>query len=250
MSWDLQSLSRPCGHEQRLERYTVDPFDFRTLRYVGQTEFNMRASITNSSQVEVFLGGNLVPSSLYRIVPDPDRVQQNYSFQKIMFNQPMRLVRPLIEVNYITRQGQCLQCNGNGYVNDWAASHSGALLHVIDLAKLAQRCLKYILTSKNPFTPTLICHLKDYIGKNFGLEVTSADITSAIQSALETMMQIQIAQKTVQTVSNEETLKDILSIDAQQDPNNPILIYVSVVVAGYGSSAPIPLNIALQAAPA
>jgi hypothetical protein len=243
-------MARPCGHEQRLERMTVDPFDFRTLHLAGDPNLNMRAPITNASAVEVYFKGTLVPRDHpvygYVVVSDPDRIQENYTFSKIVFNHPVRLIRPLIEVNYITRRGFCLECNGNGNVNDWTVSPAGSLTHVVDNTKLAQQSLKYILTSKNPFTPTLICHLKDYIGKQFGFDVTTSDISATVQQALESFMQIQAAQKTVQTMSPQETLREVVSVIADSDPNTPFVIYVSVVVTGYGTNTPIPLNIALQ----
>lgn len=246
MSWDLQSTARPCGHQQRLERYTLDVFDFRTLHYALDPTLNMRAPITNSSQVQIWLAGVLVPPTQYSIVPDPDRIQTGYTFSKILFNSQVRLIRPLIEVNYVTKQGFCLQCCGNGSVTDWTINTGGGLIRVRNVQKLAQQCLKYILTSKNPFSPALICQVKNYVGQKFGLSFTTTDVASTIQTALQNYMQIQASQKTVQTLSSLETLKDIVSVMAQQDDENPLVVYVSVVVAAYGSTNPIPLNIALQ----
>lgn len=251
MSWDYKSATRPCGHEQILERYVLDAFDFRTLHVASDPQLNMRAPINGVAMTRVFLKGIQCPPNDprfgYSIVPDPARIEEGYTFSKIMFNHPVRLVRPLIEVSYITRQDFCIQCSATGQVNDWTISPSGALVKTHGVQKLVQQSLKYVLTSKNPFAPNLICHLKDYLGKKFNVSISAQDIVTEITKVLQNYQQIQGSQKTVQTLDPLEILRDVSSVSAQQDPTNPNLIFVSIVVTAFGQSQPIPMNIALQA---
>jgi hypothetical protein len=209
----------------------------------------MRAPINGAAAVQVYLGGTLCPPGDprygYSIVPDPDRILQGYTFQKITFNKPVRLTQPLIEVSYITRQGFCIQCGGIGQVKDWEISTSGSLVHTHGVKKLAQQSLKYILTSKNPPAQNLVCNLKSFLNQKI-LNGSTQDIAASITSALQNYQSIQTAQKAVQTLSPGEVLRDVQNVSVQQDPNNPLLIYVSVVVTAYGVKEPIPLNIALQ----
>jgi hypothetical protein len=233
-----------------LERYLLDVFDFRTLHYAKDPTLNMRAPINGVSAVKVFLKGVQVaiddPNFGYSIVPDPLRLEPGYTFSKIMFNKQVRLSRPLIEVSYLTRQGFCLQCSGTGQVRDWSVSHSGALVRVEKTDKLVQQSLKYILSSKNPPSPNLVSHLKDYVAKKFNLTVSASDIATEITRVLQAYQAIQGSQKTVQTLDPAEILRDIQNASVQQDPENPNLIYVSLTVTAYGATKPIPLNIALQ----
>jgi len=249
VSFDYSRNSRPCGHESILERYVLDAFDFRTLHYVGDPSLNMRAPINGAALVQVWIEGVLCPPTHpqfgYSVVPDPSRVQEGYTFSKILFNKQVRLTQPIIEVSYITRQGFCLQCAGTGTINDWEISTSGSLVHTHGVQKLGQQSLKYILTSKNPFSPNLICNLKTYLYKK--LTSGTQNIAASVTNALQNYQGIQSAQKTVQTLTPNEVLRDIQSVSVKQDPNNPLLIYVSVVLMAYGVAEPIPLNVALQA---
>lgn len=250
MSWDYASASHACSHNQVLERYVLDAFDFRTLHYSKDPSLNMRAPINGAAAIQVYLRGVLClpsdPRYGYSVVPDPIRIQQGYTFSKIQFNKPVRITQPLIEVSYITRQGFCLQCAGTGIVNDWEISTSGGLVHTHGVRKLAQQSLKYVLTSKNPFSPNLVCNLKSYLYHKLSSGSTQ-DIAASITNALQNYQSIQTAQKSVQTLSPSEVLRDIQNVSVQQDPNNPLLIYVSILVTAYGVKEPIPLNVALQA---
>lgn len=247
MSYDFQAtLNNPCDHRVLCERYVIDTFDFRTLHWSGNPAVAMRAPINGQSNVAVFLGGKLLAPSAYSFVVDPAQGIAGAQFWKIVLNQPMRMTRPLIEVSYITIQETCIKCGGTGIVPDWTVADTGGIEMVFGQAKLAQQALKYILTSRNPFAPSLTCALRSYIGKKFGYTVTSNDIATEVTRVLNLYKQIQAAQKTVQAMTPEETLKDITSVSSRQDPNNPLAIYLSTVITGYGATGAIPLNAALQ----
>jgi hypothetical protein len=251
VSFDFSAANRPCDHLQILERYTVSPLDFRTLTFASNTGLNMRAPINGKDMLRLYIKGVLVnpvdPVYGYAIVTDPERIQiEDYPFFKIFFNKPVRLRTPLIEVSYFTRVGFCLKCSATGSVSDWRVGPNGSINHVTGVKKLAQQSLKYVLTSKNPFNPALVCPIRSFLGKKFGMSITDSDIAAAVNTALSTYQSIQRAQKTVQTMEPQEMIKDVVSVEAAQDPEDPTKIYVAIVLTAYGSNQTIPLNVALQ----
>lgn len=262
MSYDIslggvngQPGAHNCDHLQILERYAVNFQDFRTLQYKPTPAynpiFNMRAPISGASAVRLWLKGVLVhPEDLnygYSIIPDPDRIQEaNLPFQKIVFNQPMRELNSLIEVTYFTQKPFCLKCSGTGLVVDWTVSPSGHLNQVHGKYKLAQQVLKYSLTSTNPFNPKLTTPIRKMMGKKFGITVTDQDIATSISQALIAYQSIQQVQSRVQTLVPNEILKDLQSVSAVQDADDPTIINISISVTCYGSTDAIPLNLALQ----
>jgi len=252
MSYDFYAPNAACDHLILLERYTVSLTDHRTLKYVHNTgsNFNMRAPINGASMMRMYIKGVLVnpddPVYGYQVVPDPDRVQTNYVFAKVVFNQPLRNVNSLIEITYITRQGFCTKCNGAGSMVDWLVGQNGSILHVNRTRKLAQQTIKYILTSVNPFTPSLTCPVRTYVGRKLDNSVTTQDISAAVTQILSSYQSIQAAQKTVQTLEPAEILQDVESVDTTEDPTDPTLIYLAVEILAFGSSDPIPLSVTLQ----
>jgi hypothetical protein len=242
-TYDFDTLQNQCDHQQHMERYQVNPNDLRTLQLVADPSINMRGPINGIAYVEIFIHGEPItqadPNYGYQILADPNRIQMHGSnefFYKIVFNGEVRLVRPLIEVNYITRQPYCLKCNGTGVLNDFAQSSSGSLLRIGGLLKLSQRVLKMVLTSRCAFYPQFTCPIKDYVGRKFGVTITDADIANAVVGSLNNLKQIQIAQNAFQTLSPEETLRDFTNILALQDPIDPTVVHVSGTVISFTSS--------------
>jgi hypothetical protein len=257
-TYDFNTLQNACDHQQHLERYQVNPVDLRTLQYVGNPSANMRAPINGRALVQIYIHGEPItptdPTYGYQIVVDPNRLQfggTNETFYKIVFNREVRLVRPLIEINYITLEDYCLKCSGLGILNDLNVGASGNMLRVYGLFKLSQRCLKMVLTSECAFYPQFTCPIKSYIGRKFGITITDADIANAIVSALTNLKSIQLAQNAYQTLAPEETLQDFTNISALQDPTDPTVVHVSGSIMSYTSSAAntlvsTPLNFTLQ----
>lgn len=244
-----------CDHLQILERYQVNFLDFRTLQYKPTSSyrpsFNMRAPINGASMVRLWIKGQLVkptdPNFGYSIVTDPNRIQEaGLPFQKIVFNKPVRQIGSLIEVTYLTHQAFCLKCGGTGLAVDWTVAPSGSLNKVRGRQKLAQHVLKYALSSRVPFNPNLATPIRQLIGKKFGITVTDQDIAQAVTKALQAYQAIQKAQSTVQQMDPEEMIKDLQSVTAVQDSNDPTVINLAISVVAYGSTAAIPLNVALQ----
>jgi hypothetical protein len=264
-TYDFNTLQIPCDHQQHAERYQVNQLDLRTLQYVANPSINMRGPINGTAVVEVLIHGEPIeqddPTYGYQILPDPNRLQipmgpdgQTETFYKIVFNKEVRLVRPLIEVNYITVQTYCLKCNGTGKLNDFTQNTNGSILRIYGLFKLSQNALKFVLTSQCAFYPQFTCPIKTYIGRKFGISLTDADIANAVISALQNLQNIQTAQNAFQTLQPEETLQSFTNISATQDPTDPTVVYVSGVLLSYTSSnmnttVSTPLNFTIQVTP-
>jgi hypothetical protein len=234
-----------CDHQIRFERYVVNPDDFRTLNYLG-LGMNMRAPINGSNSVQIWIAGEPVQSNDisygWQVVRDTTRIDIATAdiFYKIMFNKPVRLVQPLIEVSYLTRQGFCLKCSALGFLNDLKIGAAGSFQQITQTNKLAQKALKWILTSTCPFYPTFICPLKSYIGRKLGIQITETDLQTQVLNALTQMQQVQRAQGTVQTLDPMEILKDIVNVSAAIDPSDPTTVRINAVVSSYsGTSAPL-----------
>jgi hypothetical protein len=225
----------------------------------------MRAPINGIAYVQIFIHGELIeqddPTYGYAILADPNRVQiagrpngPVETFYKIVFNKEVRLVRPLIEVNYITRQNYCLKCNGSGVLNDLSPDTSGSVIRITGLPKLSQRALKMVLTSRCAFYPQFTCPIKDYIGRKFGISLTDADIANAVMTALQNLKNIQVAQNAFQPLAPEEALREFTNVSAIQDPQDPTVVFVSGTLVSYTSSAvnalvSTPLNFTIQVTP-
>jgi hypothetical protein len=242
-----------CDHQQSFERYIVDSTNFRTLHYASNPVLNMRAPINGQSNVQMWISDEQVqqndPTYGWSFVLDPLRADaatdNTGQFYKIVFNKPVRIVLPLIEVSYITLQGYCLKCSTLGVLNDFKQANSGSLLHVTGTTKLVQKSFKWILTSTCPFYPTFICLIKNYVGRKLGISITGSDIESQVIDALTQMMQVQQAQQTVQTLEPNEILKDVISVVANVDPTDPTTVNLSVSVSNY-SNQTAPLNLTLR----
>lgn len=237
-----------CSHDISFERYVVNQNDHRTLNYASLPSINMRAPINGADMVRMWISGEEVysddPAYGWQVVVDTNRVEESDIFYKIMFNKAIRLVVPLIEVSYITRQGLCLKCSALGSLNDFKLS-SGGFLQATRNTKLVQRALKWILTSACPFYPNFVCALKSYIGRKIGIQITETDIQTQIVNALTQMQRVQQAQSTVQSLDPAEILKDIIGITVTLDPNDPTVVRVSATVSSYAGTAS-PLGFTLR----
>lgn len=242
-----------CDHQQSFERYVVDFNDFKTLHYATDTALNMRAPINGQAMVQMWIRGEEVfqddPTYGWSITRDPNRLDafspETDQFYKIMFNLPVRIVIPLIEVSYLTSQGYCLKCSALGVLNDFKLETGGGFLKIYQQAKLAQKGLKWILTSRCAFYPTFVCPLKSFVGKKLGIQLTDTDIQNAVISALTQMQTVQQAQASVMSqiggsMDPLEMIKDIQYVTATTDPNNPTSIQVAALITTFnGTSVPL-----------
>ena len=247
MSYDIFTRLSNCDHTQTGERYVVDSYDFRTLHLAANPAINMRAPINGQAQFKLYISGKLVDSNHpvygYDIVRDENRVLTSDVFFKVVFKRPVRAYVPLIELRYITTKPFCVKCSGHGTINDYKQANSGGLVHTVGVNKLVQKSMKFVLTSQCPFYPQFTCPLKDYIGRKFSITITEADVSSQVTLALENLKNIQSVQRTVQTLTPQETLKDITSVvTTVVDPTS---LSVAIALASYGSVNSIPVNFTL-----
>lgn len=225
----------------------VDSTDFRTLHLASNVTLNMRAPINGQSQVQLYVGGQLVPSNHpvygYSISTDSNRVLTSDQYYKIVFNKPVRWFIPLIEVSYITLLNYCLKCGTVGQLNDIKKASNGSVIHIVGTNKMVQRVLKMVLTSRCPFYPQFVCLIKDYIGKKFGVTITDSDISNQIMTSLQNLKLIQSAQRTVQSLDPQEMLKDIVNLQTVViDPNS---VMVSADLTSYGTTTSTPVSFSL-----
>jgi hypothetical protein len=237
MSYDFNTGLQACTHKINAERYVIDTKDFMTLHLAADPSLNMRAPINGQSQVQMFISGELVqqddPTYGYIFFPDANRLLvSNTQFYKILFNKPVRWYVPLIEVSYITLQPYCLRCWTQGQLNDLAVSPSGTMQRVWDTNKLVQKVLKFVLTSRCAFYPQFTCPIRNYIGKKFGGSITTEDVSTQITDSLQNIKQIQSAQRTVQSVSLLEMLKDVVGISVTSP--DPTSMAAQCSITSYG----------------
>ena len=238
-----------CDHHQWFERYVVDQNDFRTLHYASLPSINQRAPINGPQSVQMWIGGEQVfstdPVYGWQVVIDQARIEQvgntNDIFYKIVFNKPVRILLPLIEVSYITRQDFCMKCSTTGFLNDLKLGvGADPFAQVTQTTKLAQKALKWILTSRCPFYPTFTCTIKSFVGRKLGIQITDTDLQTSVVNALTNMQKVQQAQSTVQNLDPQEILKDIINVSAVIDQQDPTIVRVSATVSNYsGQSAPL-----------
>ena len=239
MSYDFTTRLQPCPHQVTGERYVIDTVDFRTLHLASQPYLNMRAPINGTSAVGVFVSGERVqpsdPTYGYAILADENRISTPDRFMKIVFRQPVRWFVPLIEVSYVTLQPYCLRCSTQGSLNDLVVSPMGNLQRVWNTDKLVQRVLKFVLTSRCQFYPQFTCKIRDYIGRKFGTTITEEDVSTQVQDALLSLKQVQSAQRTVQSLSPLEMLKDLTGMSVSMP--DPTSVAVSCSITSYGTQA-------------
>lgn len=257
MSYDFSVKNSVCDHLVTNERYVVDSVDFVSLRYAKDPTLSLytRAPINSAATLKVFIGGSLVspthPVFGYTLIIDDSRPLETFTFKKVVFNKPCRLVSTIIELEYYTLQSYCLKCLASGQVNDLTPAKSGSLLHIIGNEKLIQRSLKWILTSVCKFYPNFVCPIKTYIGRKFGLAITDTDISQSITTSLQNMQSVQAAQATVQTVTPTEVLQSILGVSAVTSPTNPTLVNVAINISAVQQTSPgnqgLPINFNLKA---
>ena len=247
MSYDFDLKLAPCDHLQIRERMTISQ-DFRTLRHQESNGY-MRGPVSAKGSVRLFISGQeILPSHEtygWEILPDETSVASDQR-SKIVFRYPFRLSNVLIEVQYVTIPAYCLKCNGYSKTNDFKVERTGTFNHITEYDKLVQRVYKFLLTSKCPFYPTLTSRLKDFVGRKIGGALTEDDITYECLTTLDNLKQIQQTQKTVQTLSPQEVLKNVESISTERDKADPSLVSTKMTISSFGVPRPSPLAFTIR----
>jgi hypothetical protein len=236
MSYDFDTLGIACDHYLVRERLFVHAQDGRTLHSVADPSMRLRGPINAKSLTRLRVNGILVakdhPVYGWDLYDDELSVPPEKKM-KVVFTRPVRYQSLLIEVEYQSSAPYCLKCGGKGVLNDIQVTSMNSLRRVIMRRKLAQRGLKFLLTSQCNFYPNLTCRLRDFVGAKFGISLTEEDISMEAGSALDRLRSVQGYQAQVQKLSPEETLRSIDGVEVNRDPDDPTMVYVALNVSGY-----------------
>lgn len=215
----------------------------------------MRAPINATGLVEVYIAGKKIdkndPLLGYSFTRDADmeKYLSDYNvtemFYKLMFNSPQRVMRQIIEVTYYTFNNFCLKCLGTGYVTDFEPAVGGSFKRVSSTDKLAQKSLKWILTSSCSFYPTFTCPLKKFASKKYGIQFMDSDIANAVMTTLNKMKRVQSLQESQQTLDPSEILQNITGVSANE--SGPSQLNVSFTLQAIGNVSS-PVNFTMQGA--
>jgi hypothetical protein len=120
----------------------------------------------------------------------------------------------VFEVSYTTVVEDCRKCNGFGYLNDLKVDSTGNFDTIENNEKLIQDSNVYVFTEKgsDPFYSFVGTVLTSVVGKPYIKNFTDLEIVKTVREALESLQDLQGVQSTVQDVTMQEKLLDIMSI--------------------------------------
>ena len=249
MSYDFDTRQSPCDHYQRRERVIVSVDDFRTLVNATDSYVFMRGILSSVNTVKVRMSGSYIdanhPIYGWKVVPDTNSYYEQQR-SKIVFNNQVFMTNLVIEIEYFCTPASCLKCNGYSKTNDFVPNSQGTYMHVTEHNKLILRTNKFLLTSRCDFYPKFTSQLKNFIGRKFGISLTEDDISQEIVNALENLRNIQLSQKTVQTLSPQEILRNVESVTSIKDANDPTIVTSKVSISSYGQNRVAPLTFILR----
>ena len=249
MSYDFNTLPRPCDHVIQAERLAIS-LDNRTLYSLDMPTQRMTSVINGTATVQLSINGVVVPPGhpVYGWTIQPDELSwPANSRAKIVFVRPVLGRSLLIRLRYTTLAYCCTKCGGSSKLLDYSLAGNGSFLHITGQPKLIQRILKFILTSVCTFYPTLTCPLKTYIAKKFGRTVTSDDVDGVVRTAMANLQAVQNLQAKYQTLEAAEVLRGVSGVTATQDTKDPRVVHVGVNIVGpAGNTSQV--NVGLKAA--
>lgn len=185
-------------------------------------------SITRTSRV-------LVPA--WRLARDAAR-----NGSKLVF-QSEYTPTGLLDISYTTERSYCRRCGGTGVENDFRFAPSGDLALVAGHDLLYQSVAKILLTQyrSNPYHTWYGSTAISLIGKKSSAG-TAVALKDSVRNALDTLINTQGQQAKVQSVSLEERLKRVVSVDISSIGGDQTAYLVNVVVESM-SSMPVSINI-------
>ena len=219
-----------CDHRVARERLVIAT-DRRTLYSFDRPSQRMARPINGLATVRLFINDVEVPANHpilgWEILDDED-ARQNKQWYKIVFRRVQSTGGWIIEVAYTTNASYCRKCGGTNLVADYQISSAGGWSHVTGLNKLMQRCVKVVLTSICPFYPSMVCALRDRIGKKGGQVFTSDDAAFEVSDVLGKVKSIQQVQSRYQVIDPQETLHSVTKVQASVDPSDPRVMSVAI----------------------
>lgn len=222
MSFDL-NLTPLCDHKVFRELDLIDT-DRKTIRL---------ASPLASNTVSIYAVDNLVPSSMYEIVNDPNEIDVNRN-KVIFFKDKWKSPSDYFEITYWTLPTFCTKCVGTKYLDDMFFNVRGELSEQRNEYLLMQNVEKWVVTTinSNPFHTYIGTDLIGLIGTrvtNSSFLVTQ--ITAEISRALSKFKDIQSQyQLTGRVVTSGEMLLSVDDITVTQDVVDPTTFRANVTV--------------------
>lgn len=224
MSFDI-NIDRTCDHKVVEDVVFIQP-DYQTL-IVGRD-----IAVANSLVVkrDGFLldPKNTTSQYAFKVVSNSE-----YAASKVIrFNKRMKSNDDFYELSYITTLSDCPKCSGIGRYWDYVFDRLGEFNTLQNEAKLTQDMVKGTLTIKgsNPYFPwygTVIDALVG--GKLYNLSNIRLQVAQDVSKFVENLKNIQDQQAQLQTVTDNERIRQLLSVDVQQAVlTNPTVIQISI----------------------
>jgi hypothetical protein len=223
MSFDL-NLNTLCDHLVFRELAAVED-DRRTIRF--------SSTLGAIDTVKLYATDNLVPSSMYEIVSDPNQINVNQD-KVIQFKEKWKSPTDYFEITYVTLSNVCTKCVGSKYLDDLSYDVRGGLLQIRNEYLLMQNVEKFVVTTinSNPFHLYVGTGLVGLIGKRISSATfLQSQITAEIGRALQKLQDLQGQYlNTGRAITEGEMLATVDSIQVTQDADDPSIFRAEVTV--------------------
>lgn len=150
---------------------------------------------------------------------------------------------PIFKATYAVPGERCLRCRATFVENDYRFGEDGEPILITNEDLLVQAAQKIVLTEQgsNPFEPWYGTRVHEKVGQKI-LGAVNLTIQEEVQQALTRFQEMQKKQSTVQTISPEERLFTLLSVNIIEDVLDPTLANVQIVAAN-ASGRPVNLSV-------
>lgn len=223
MSFDL-NLSTLCDHRIYRELTFID--DSRRILRVDRP-------MAAASIVKIYATDNLLPSSMYTIIDDPETTQDEKN-KAIQFRQKWRSPDDYFEIDYLTLSEYCPKCNNGNYLDDISYTIKGDFYQIRNEKLLMQNVEKFTITeiNSNPFHTFIGTGLISLIGTRItDVSLLVSQITSEITITLQKLQSLQSQYRmTGRPVTSGEILESVESIEVTQDEDDPTVMKADVSV--------------------
>jgi len=190
--------------------------------------------IGSQKNFELKRDGFVIPTTSrnygYSLAIDPN----NNALQVVQFKKLQQSSDDFFELSYYTVQGWCPKCNTLNVYFDWVFDNSGRLVLIKNEQKLLQDVIKGTLTieGSNTYHTWYGTVLQSLIGgkiANFpNLQVL---LGNDVRDFINNLKSLQAKQALIQTVTPQEMINNLVSINVSQNPANPDLVEISIIIS-------------------
>jgi phage baseplate assembly protein W len=137
----------------------------------------------------------------------------------------------ILDMSYTTEKSYCRRCGGTGVENDILFDEFGGVKLIGGYDLLYQRVAKCLLTElgSNPYHSFYGSNAMSLIGQKVSAGV-AISLRTSVQTALDTLIDVQTQQSKVQEMSLEERVKRVRSIEVSTIGNDETSYLVRVSV--------------------